>query len=92
MMSPQSWEKLTSNGNFANSITPTAPNAISMRPKKKDVAGDLDLEIWLTPSTKWVIGKFSGLQVPTWPSPWSTWTNYQTRQKTTRFTKTSKHI
>jgi hypothetical protein len=29
----QSWEKLTSNDNFANSITPTAPNAVSMRLK-----------------------------------------------------------
>jgi hypothetical protein len=28
---------------------PIAPNAVSMRPKKKKhVAGDLDLEIWLT--------------------------------------------
>jgi hypothetical protein len=53
MMSPQSREKLTSNGNFVNSVTPTMPNAISMRlKKKKHVAGDLDLEIWLTPSTE----------------------------------------
>jgi hypothetical protein len=48
MMSPQSREKLTSNDNFANSGTPTAPDAISARPrKKKHVTGDLDLEIWL---------------------------------------------
>jgi hypothetical protein len=52
MMSLQSREKLTSNGNFVNSVTPTVPNAVSMRLKKKHVAGDLDLEIWLTPSTK----------------------------------------
>jgi hypothetical protein len=53
MTSPQSREKLTSNGNFTNSITLTAPNAVSMRlKKKKHVAGDLNLEIWLTPSTK----------------------------------------
>jgi hypothetical protein len=51
MMSPQSREKLTSNDNFVNSVTPTAPNAISMRlKKKKHIAGDPDLEIWLTPS------------------------------------------
>jgi hypothetical protein len=49
MMSPQSREKLTSNGNFANSVTPIMPNAVSMRPKKKKhIVGDLDLEIWLT--------------------------------------------
>jgi hypothetical protein len=29
---------------------PTAPNAVSMRLKKKHVTGDFDLEIWLTPS------------------------------------------
>jgi hypothetical protein len=53
MTSPQSWEKLTSNGNFANSVTPTALNTVSMRlKKKKHVTGDPDLEIWLTPSTK----------------------------------------
>jgi hypothetical protein len=53
MMSPQSWEKLTSNGNFVNSVTPTAPNAVARGlQKKKHVAGDLDLEIWLTPSTE----------------------------------------
>jgi hypothetical protein len=53
MKSPQSWEKLTSNGNFTNSITPTAPNVVSMRPKKKKhVTGDPDLEISLTPSTE----------------------------------------
>jgi hypothetical protein len=46
MMSPQSWEKLTSNGNFANSVMPTALNAVSIRPKKKKhIAGDPDLEI-----------------------------------------------
>jgi hypothetical protein len=40
-------------GNFTNSVTPTVPNAISMRPKKKKhVAGYPDLEIWLTPSTE----------------------------------------
>jgi hypothetical protein len=38
-----------SNGNFMNSVMPTAPNAISMRlKKKKHVAGDPDLKIWLT--------------------------------------------
>jgi hypothetical protein len=53
MTSPQSWEKLTSNVNFANSVTPIASNAVSMRTKKKKhVAGDLDLEIWLTLSTE----------------------------------------
>jgi hypothetical protein len=53
MTSPQSWEKLTSNGNFANSVMPTAPNAVSMRlKKKKHIAGDPDLGIWLTPSTE----------------------------------------
>jgi hypothetical protein len=46
MTSPQSWEKLTSNGSFANSVTPTALNAVIMRLKKKKyVAGDSDLEI-----------------------------------------------
>jgi hypothetical protein len=46
MTSPQSWEKLMSNGNFVNSVTPTAPNAISMRlKKKKHVTGDPNLEI-----------------------------------------------
>jgi hypothetical protein len=53
MMSPQSWEKLMSNGNFANSIMPTAPNTVGMRlKKKKHIAGDPDLEIWLTASTE----------------------------------------
>jgi hypothetical protein len=52
MMSPRSWEKLTSNGNFMNSVTPTALNAVRMRLKKKHVVGDRDLEIWLTPSTE----------------------------------------
>jgi hypothetical protein len=46
MMSPQSWEKLTSNGSIANSVTPTEPNAVIRRQKKKkNVAGDPDLEI-----------------------------------------------
>jgi hypothetical protein len=46
MTSPRSWEKLTSNGNFMNSVTSTAPDAVSLRPKKKNhVAGDPDLEI-----------------------------------------------
>jgi hypothetical protein len=47
MMSPQSWEKLTSNGSFTNSVTPTAPNAIirRLKKKKKHVAEDPDLEI-----------------------------------------------
>jgi hypothetical protein len=47
MKSPQSWEKLTSNCNFANSVTPTTPNVVSLRlkKKKKHVAGDPDLEI-----------------------------------------------
>jgi hypothetical protein len=51
MTSLQSREKLTSNGNFANNIMPTALNAVSMR-LKKHVTGDPDLEIWLTPSTE----------------------------------------
>jgi hypothetical protein len=46
MTSPQSWEKLTSNGSFTNSVTPTAPNAVIRRlKKKKHIAGDPDLEI-----------------------------------------------
>jgi hypothetical protein len=46
MMSPQSWEKLTSNGSFTNSVTPTAPNAVIRRlKKKKHVAEDPDHEI-----------------------------------------------
>jgi hypothetical protein len=45
MTSPQSWEKLTSNSSFANSITPTAPNAVIMRLKKKSVEGEPDQEI-----------------------------------------------
>jgi arylsulfatase A-like enzyme len=50
MTSPQSRKKLTSNGNFTNSVMPTALNAVGMRPKKKKhVAGDPDLEIWLMP-------------------------------------------
>jgi hypothetical protein len=45
MTSPQSWEKLTSNGNFTNSVMPNTPNTVSMRRKKKHVMGDPDLEI-----------------------------------------------
>jgi hypothetical protein len=46
MTSPQSWEKLTSNGSFTNSITPTALNiVITRQKKKKHVAGNPDLEI-----------------------------------------------
>jgi hypothetical protein len=46
MTSHQSWEKLTSSGSFANSVTPIAPNAVIRRlKKKKHVAGDPDLEI-----------------------------------------------
>jgi hypothetical protein len=47
MMNPQSWEKLTSNGNFMNSVMPTEPNAVirKLKKKKKHVAGDPDLEI-----------------------------------------------
>jgi hypothetical protein len=42
-----------SNNNFMNSVTLTAPNTIIKRlKKKKHVAGHLDLEIWLTPSTE----------------------------------------
>jgi hypothetical protein len=42
----QSWEKLTSSGSFANSVTPIAPNAVIRRmKKKKHVTGDPDLEI-----------------------------------------------
>jgi hypothetical protein len=45
-MSPRSWEKLMSNGNFTSSVTPTTSNAVSMRlKKKKHVTGDPDLEI-----------------------------------------------
>jgi hypothetical protein len=51
MTSPQSWEKLTSNDNFVNSATPPVLNVAHLRlQKKKHVAGDPDLEIWLTPS------------------------------------------
>jgi hypothetical protein len=53
MTSLLSWEKLMGNGNFANSVMLTMPNAVSMRlKKKKHVAGDPDLEIWLTPLTE----------------------------------------
>jgi predicted transcriptional regulator len=46
MMSPQSWEKLMSNGSFANSVTPTTLNVVIRRlKKKKHIAGDPDLEI-----------------------------------------------
>jgi hypothetical protein len=47
MTSPQSWEKLMSNGSFANSVTSTAPNTIirRLKKKKKHVAGDPNLEI-----------------------------------------------
>jgi hypothetical protein len=45
MMSPQSWEKLTSNGSFTNSVMPTAPNTVAWRLKKKSVEGDPDQEI-----------------------------------------------
>jgi hypothetical protein len=46
MTSPQSWEKLTSNGSFTNSVTPTTLNVIIRRlKKKKHVVGDPDLEI-----------------------------------------------
>jgi hypothetical protein len=46
MMSPQSWEKLMSSGSFVNSITPTTPNAVIRRlKKKKHIAGDPNLEI-----------------------------------------------
>jgi hypothetical protein len=51
MMSPRSQEKLTNNGNFMNSVMPTASDAVSMRSKKKKhVVGDPDLVFWLTPS------------------------------------------
>jgi hypothetical protein len=53
MTSPQSWEKLTSNGNFTNSVMLTVPNAVGTRPKKKKhIVEDPDLEIWLRPSTE----------------------------------------
>jgi hypothetical protein len=46
MTSPRSWEKLTSNGSFANSVMPTTLNVVIRRlKKKKHVAGDPDLEI-----------------------------------------------
>jgi hypothetical protein len=46
MTSPQSREKLMSNGNFTNSVTPTTLDAISARSrKKKHVTEDPDLEI-----------------------------------------------
>jgi hypothetical protein len=43
--SPQSWEKLTSNGNFVNSVMPTTPNAVTRRLKKKSVREDPNQEI-----------------------------------------------
>jgi hypothetical protein len=46
MTSRQSREKLTSSGNFANSVTPITQNAVIRRlKKKKHVAGDPVLEI-----------------------------------------------
>jgi hypothetical protein len=45
MMSPQSREKLTSNGSFANWVTPATLNVVARRLKKKSIKGDLDLEI-----------------------------------------------
>jgi hypothetical protein len=46
MMSPQSWEKLMSNGSFTNFVMPTVPNAIIRRlKKKKHIVGDPNLEI-----------------------------------------------
>jgi hypothetical protein len=45
MMSPQSWEKLMSNDSFTNSVTPTTPNAVIRRLKKKSVEGEPDQEI-----------------------------------------------
>jgi hypothetical protein len=35
----------TSNGSFTNSVTPTAPNAVIRRLKKRSIAGDPDQEI-----------------------------------------------
>jgi hypothetical protein len=45
MTSPQSWEKLMINGSIANSVTPTVPNTVAWRQKKKSVGGDPDQEI-----------------------------------------------
>jgi hypothetical protein len=44
MTSPQSREKLMSNGSFANCVTPAVPNAITRR-LKKSIEGDPDQEI-----------------------------------------------
>jgi hypothetical protein len=41
MTSLQSWEKLTSNDSFTNSVTLTAPNVITWR-QKKSIEGDPD--------------------------------------------------
>jgi hypothetical protein len=43
MMSPQSREKLTSNGSFANYVTTAALNTITGRLKKKSIKGDPDM-------------------------------------------------
>jgi hypothetical protein len=45
MMSPQSWEKLTSNDSFASNVTPTVLTVVAWRQKKKSVKGDPDQEI-----------------------------------------------
>jgi hypothetical protein len=45
MTSLQSWEKLTSNGSFANSVMLIMSNAVAWRLKKKSVEGDPDQEI-----------------------------------------------
>jgi hypothetical protein len=54
-------EKLTSNGSFANSTTPTAPKAVAWRQKKKSVEGDPYQEIYPAPLTGLASGKFLGL-------------------------------
>jgi hypothetical protein len=45
MTSPQSREKLTSNGSFVNCVTLAAPNVVARRLKKKSIEGDPDQEI-----------------------------------------------
>jgi hypothetical protein len=45
MTSPQSWEKQTSNGSIANSVTPIAPNFVIRRLKKKSIKRDPGQEI-----------------------------------------------
>jgi lipid A disaccharide synthetase len=41
------------NDNFVNSVMPIVPNVVAWRQKKKKhVAGDPDLVIWLMPSTE----------------------------------------